>query len=299
MLTRGAAIVHSPYNVMQRLELDGRYYLSLTNYRLNNGNITRKFFAHHDLELSMVKQGNGVYVVDGRKYEIHKGDILIFNNIEPHYISEISGDAELVNMVVMFDPRFIWTIENDFFDSAYLSAFFNRNSVRGNRIEGNSREAEEICSHLLELEKEFEQKLPKYEIMIKVKLLNILALLARNMDCGTPYTADSSKRRQDLILLDKTVDYIGNNLSCEIRLNDLSGLVFMNPSYFSTFFKKYMGCNPSEYIAKKRINRAVEYLKASHKTVLEIAGLCGFNNTANFNKTFKRVTGRVPSDFRE
>lgn len=287
------------HNHTYRLELDGRYFLSLTNYKLNNENISKRFSSHHDLELSFIKTGDGTYIADGRKYDIRSGDIFIFNNIEPHFISDISSGEYLFNMVIMFDPRFIWSIENDFFDSAYLSVFFNRSQAFSNRIESGSQTVIEISRLLLELEEEFVKRLPKYEIMIKVKLLNILALLARSLDYTGSVAADSSKRRHDLLLIDRIVDFIDKNLSCEIRLVDLAKLAYMNPSYFSTFFKKYMGISPSEYIAKKRISRAVEYLKVSNKTILEIAGLCGFNNTANFNKTFKRIARKVPSNFRE
>jgi len=33
-------------------------------------------------------------------------------------------------------------------------------------------------------------------------------------------------------------------------------------------------------------------------TMLDIALSCGFNNTANFNKTFRKLTGMTPTDYR-
>jgi len=72
----------------------------------------------------------------------------------------------------------------------------------------------------------------------------------------------------------------------------------MNPTYFSTFFKKYNGLSPIDYIIRKRITRAIEFLRATDKTILEISGICGFNNSANFNKMFKKITGTTPSSYR-
>lgn len=281
-----------------KLELDGRYLLSLANYSLNSENIYCRFCAHHFLEISLAKSGRGKYLVEGKSYDIRPGDVFLFNNIENHVLNEVYPRDTLVNMVVMFDPRFILSIENNLFDSGYLDIFFNRNNLFQNRLDRENPATGQIGDLLLEIESEFQRKLPRYEMMIKVKLLNILASLARHFEYIREDTPDGPKRSHDLARLNRVVDFIDGHLEDEIGLEDLAGQAFLNPSYFSSFFKKYMGMNPSEYIAKKRVNRAIELLRASNKTVLEISGLCGFNNTASFNRTFRRIVGKVPSSFR-
>jgi AraC-like DNA-binding protein len=44
---------------------------------------------------------------------------------------------------------------------------------------------------------------------------------------------------------------------------------------------------------------AVEYIVSTRKTFTEIAALCGFNNSTNFNKAFKKITGNSPSYYRK
>ena len=73
----------------------------------------------------------------------------------------------------------------------------------------------------------------------------------------------------------------------------------MTPTYFSSFFKKYNGMPPTDYIIRKRINRSMDYLLATDKTILEISGLCGFNNSTNYNKMFKKISAMTPSEFRK
>ena len=72
----------------------------------------------------------------------------------------------------------------------------------------------------------------------------------------------------------------------------------MSKTYFCTIFKKLNGISPWDYITIKRVEKSVEILKTSQDTVLEIALKCGFNNTANFNRAFKKVTGKVPGDYK-
>lgn len=281
------------------IELDGAYLLRFTNYRLDAKTWDLSYEFHNELEISFVKAGSGVYTVEGKKYDIQENDIFVFNNIELHGISYIDPSRILENTVIIFDPRFIWSFENNLFDQRYLDIFFNRNEHFENRIDRGNIASSELKKLFLEIEDEFRKKLPEYKLMIKVKLLNLLVILTRYYG----YTAeaghnDAAKRKEDLSVINKVIEHIDINLSSEIRLGDLAAIAHMNNSYFSTFFKKYMGISPLEYVIKKRLNRAVELITSTNKTILEIACLCGFNNTTSFNKAFRKFIGKVPTDFR-
>jgi len=73
----------------------------------------------------------------------------------------------------------------------------------------------------------------------------------------------------------------------------------MSQSYFSALFKKYNGITPIDYIIQKRVQLSIEYIKSTDKSMTEIATICGFNNSTNFIKCFKKTTGRTPSDYRK
>ncbi|MGE5582133.1 MAG: AraC family transcriptional regulator [Bacillota bacterium] len=282
------------------IKMDGVDLLSLETYFLNKEQeYINEFIVHHELEISMVKSGSGEYLIDGKVYEMREGDIFVLNNIEFHQIINIDPRFEFINEVIMFDPRFVWSLESNLFDARFLAIFFERKPSFKNRIERDSPTTRKIRGLFMEMSEEFQHKLPGYELLLKVKLLNILALLTRHYGLTKNDEEGFSKRKQDLALLNKVIHYIDLNLTEPIRLEDLAAIVYMNPSYFSTFFKKHFGINPSEYLARKRIRRAIEYLRNSDKTILEISTLCGFNNTANFNKTFKKMVGRVPSEVRK
>ena len=280
------------------IELEKKYLLTLENYNIAPKIGKVEYSYHNELEISLIKQGSGKYIVDGRIYDFEEGDIFIFNNIESHAIISVNPATNLQNMVIMFDPRFIWSIESNLFDSRYLKIFFNRNELFQNRLDPNNATTSIIKELLLEIEREFTKNQPEYELMIKVKLLNILVALMRHYDYICKDANEIVRNKHELKLINNVISFIDSNLCDELRLEQMAGITFMNPAYFSTFFKKYMGLSPTEFIAKKRINRAIEYLTNSNKTVLEIAGLCVYNNTTNFNKIFKKVVGKVPSDFR-
>ena len=57
------------------------------------------------------------------------------------------------------------------------------------------------------------------------------------------------------------------------------------------------GISPWDYITIKRVERAVELLKTTELTKLEIAERCGFSGSSNFYKAFAHVTGKKPGDY--
>ncbi|MGV8146908.1 MAG: AraC family transcriptional regulator [Alkaliphilus sp.] len=279
------------------IKLNDRFFINLNNYHLNSSYNQIQGHSHHLLEISYIKKGAGKYHIDNTIYDIQQGDVFIINNIEKHGIV-VNPNNEMLNMVIHFEPRFIWSVENNFFDSRYLKIFYDRSSNFQNKLDRNNPATQHISSLLLEIEAEFFNKLPEYELMVKVKLLNLLVLLIRHYNYVQDNPKTSAKNRQELLHINKVIDYIDQNYKRNIRLEELANLVFMNPSYFSTFFKKYNGISPTEYIARKRVYRAIEYLKSTNKTVLDIAITCGFNNTSSFNKVFRKITGKTPSGYR-
>ena len=209
---------------------------------------------------------------------------------------EIFDNCDILNL--HFEPRFIWSPGNDLFDSKYLNIFFNHGDSFENCLEQDEDTAR-IRQLLLEIEKEFNEKLPDYELMVKVKVLTILVTLGRNFNFSIPQKALSQSRSQHLLQLDKALAYIDDNISSDIDLNTIAKTAHMSRSYFSTIFKEMNGLTPWEYIINKRVELAAHYLTSTDFSILDIACKCGFNNTANFNHAFKKVTRKSPSDFRK
>lgn len=92
--------------------------------------------------------------------------------------------------------------------------------------------------------------------------------------------------------------YIDEHLSEEIRLTDLSQLVFLNPNYFIRCFKNRIGMSPMEYILMTRVNRAKHLLQTSALPIKDISFMCGFSTVYYFDRIFKRYTGITPSVYR-
>ena len=84
-----------------------------------------------------------------------------------------------------------------------------------------------------------------------------------------------------------------------ITLDTISQKLNVSSFYFCKQFKKYVGMNFTEYVARLRIESAKKLLQNPHTHVSEIAFETGFNSLPHFNRSFKRITGTTPTAFRK
>lgn len=277
--------------------LDAQLNLTLQHFHVPPRPAEPYFHWHHQLEISLVRSGTGVYWSEDREYEAGEGDIFIFNSTEPHALG-VTSSTDMEHIVLSFEPELIGSIESHVTDPRCLRILLGHSESMDNRIPANLETASTIRGWIEEMVWECKNNEEAYELMIQSKLQSILVLLIRHYS-RTILPSQTPIQRASLHSIHQVIHYIDTHL-CEksITLPHLASLCHMNPAYFSTFFKKYYGISVKKYILKKRIHLAVHYLKSTDKTVLEIANLCGFNNTSNFNKAFKQITDRTPSYFR-
>jgi len=73
----------------------------------------------------------------------------------------------------------------------------------------------------------------------------------------------------------------------------------LTPNYFSDLVRKETGLTPKEIITSHVISYAKQLLITSSDDVAMIAYALGFDYPAHFSRTFKRMTGQTPSEFRQ
>lgn len=95
-----------------------------------------------------------------------------------------------------------------------------------------------------------------------------------------------------------SVKYINTNFFEELTLASLANKFNVESSYFSKMFRQETGSNLMLYIAKKRIDKAKEYMIDSKINLTEIAFMVGYDDYTYFNRVFRKMTGVSPRDYR-
>ncbi|MDO4333675.1 MAG: response regulator [Eubacteriales bacterium] len=99
--------------------------------------------------------------------------------------------------------------------------------------------------------------------------------------------------------VEKAIAFAEKNYGQPITLADAAEAVHVSSGYLSTIFRKEYGINYTEFLIQLRIEKAKILLAAGNERLADIAEKCGFNDHAYFTRTFKKLTGISPNDYRK
>ncbi|MBW0148137.1 choline metabolism transcriptional regulator GbdR [Marinobacter arenosus] len=84
------------------------------------------------------------------------------------------------------------------------------------------------------------------------------------------------------------------NIEEPIELGELAALAGTSRRQLERLFLKHLGCTPSRYYLRVRLNRARRMLKQTSCSIVEIASMCGFVSATHFSRCYRKTMGRAP-----
>ena len=85
----------------------------------------------------------------------------------------------------------------------------------------------------------------------------------------------------------------------ELSLELVAGRFNFSPHYIRQIFKQHHGEAFSDYVIRKRMERAGTLLRTSGMLVQDVALACGYANQRYFASSFKKYYGQTPTDFKQ
>ena len=96
----------------------------------------------------------------------------------------------------------------------------------------------------------------------------------------------------------KSLDYIEENLEDQISLEKLAEVTFCSIFHFHRLFTALVGMNVIEYVRKRRLTVAAQRLRSTNQSIIQLAIETGFNSHAAFTRAFKNAFGVLPDIYR-
>lgn len=253
---------------------------------------------HTEYEIIYIKDSNGTRFVGNSMAKYQAGDILLIGSNLPHFLkSDELYHSKQTNLrvrgtIIQFEKEFMYSAINNYPHFIKIKNLFQE-SQRGIYF---ARGPFPKLQHLLEtipLENGLNQLLIFLEILKEMSEID-------GRQKQTISTSDFvNETIYDSAKIDKVISYLNKNYTRNVSLEEIASLAAMNASAFCRYFKSKTGKTFKNYILEMRIGYACKLLLMEDISISQLSIECGFETLSHFNKTFKKNTGYVPSQYRK
>lgn len=263
--------------------------------------LNRAIFDH---EIIYLKEGELLALIGEESYHCIPGDIIFLRPKQPHMLKTINNKP-------IHQPH----IHFDFYvqeDSPDIKISFNKlNEITDKETALFRDDITRHCSTqipavirlknpiifenlLFEIIKEFDQKLPFYDLNIQGLFSQLWSHLYREFHWQT--NEQLQKYWDDL---QKVKAYLSHHVDREVTLDELEKISNISKYHLLRLFKETFRITPIKYQLQLRIERAKELIQYSDIPIYEVAAQFGFKSIHAFSRSFKNIEGVPPTFYRK
>lgn len=122
--------------------------------------------------------------------------------------------------------------------------------------------------------------------------------LLRIMQCLLLNVCANLESTKEHPLISKIKRYVNERLAEKITLQQIGADTYFSPLYCEAIFKQKTGVSIIRYVIQRRVEEAQKLLLEGSLPLKKIAETVGFEDYNYFARTFKKVTGRTPREYK-
>ena len=98
--------------------------------------------------------------------------------------------------------------------------------------------------------------------------------------------------------IQRAIVYMQQHLLDKSSVAEISDMLGLTPNYFSTIFRRIVGCTPQSYLVNLRLQYACSLLLNTNNAIKNIAKIVGYDHATSFSKAFAKQFGMSPNEYR-
>ena len=221
--------------------------------------------------------GKGYYTVGRHTYELTAGDtFLVYPNTQVIYKADEEDPWEYTWVGFTGSDAAIILQATDFTKDTPVI----KKAPDGEKIEGQILHIYDARGNSFE-----------HAVEMTGRLYTTLALFMHN-------SSKQNMPNSAANYVQKGIEYISSNYSYPITIEDIASYVGLSRSHLFRSFETVLQTSPKEYLTDFRIKQACYLLEHTSLSVTAIANSIGFDNGLYFSKTFHKIKGISPKEYR-
>lgn len=243
-------------------------------------------------ELIHIIDGTGIQTVNKLKFNYRKNNLFLLTPQDTY-------SFEIETKTTFFSLKFGNTITkgNNSKETVHQVEYILQNaSHRPGCILKNKNDKPLVAMLIESILNEKNNQQIYFNLIVEQLVQTLITIVARNIALKLPKNIKESSGEPVLEML----HYIQENIfdSKKLKVEVMSKVFHISPSYFGRYFKKQTGESLQTYINNYKMRLVEIRLLNSDMRINEIAYEFNFSDESHFNKTFKKFKGINPSEYR-
>ncbi|MBR6391459.1 MAG: AraC family transcriptional regulator [Lachnospiraceae bacterium] len=264
-----------------------------TNIRLYMNDLAEDYPPHWHSSMEIIMPLESYYIAEvaGHRFELREGDVLF---IFPCNLHTLYAPPKGKRIIFQPEMQFLHQLKEI---DAILSLMAPVRLITANNAPDIYPDIRKL---LLEIADEYQFFGSLSEAIIYSKLLEMLVIAGRYyMSHATTFDSTGDKRQEYTAKFITICDYIANNCTEELSLDQMADLSGFSKFHFSRLFKQFSGQTFYQYVSHKRIEHAELLLAREDLSITDVATASGFESLSAFIRMFKQIKGMTPTQYRK
>ena len=268
----------------------GKRGFLLENFRLfhlnSRGGTQVEYHYHEFCKILLLVRGSGGYYVDGQRYLLQSGDIVLLDAHSIHR-PELDADTPYERIILYISPEYL---RRQSTPDCNLRSVFSGEKGHVLRLSEERRQA--VFRIAAVLEREMASEAFGREILSNAGLLRLLVELGRNREGTEDSGPGPVMPRSDRIV--EILRYIDQHLSEDLDAEELAKVFYISKYHMMRQFRRETGTTVHLYITQKRLVKARELMDSGMRAT-EACYRCGWRSYSSFTRAYNKHLGTTPT----
>lgn len=250
---------------------------------------------HEEVQFIHVLEGRFLFHVADQQIEVNSGDGLFMNANQIHKAESIEPEGKYI--FVYFHPTLLTDQKSDYIHKSFVASILSDTFVGSIPLSKDIEADIIILDLVLEMKSIYDASKDYFELDLMSSIFQMWKhlLITIEVKALLQHTQDAVANER----LKRIITFIDEHYANQITLEDISDHVNLSRSECCRFFKKCVNQSLFQYILHYRVNKSVELLLQTDKSIATIAQEVGFNSQSYYTKCFNSIKSQKPSVLRK